>query len=363
MEADDALKSPPPLLERLVLSLIPPAARETVAGDLCELYRSPSHYVASAAAVLPFVVASQIRRNLNLPVLFVQGAIVFLCCEGILNSGRDPATLSHAAALTAAFLSIFLIVGAYRSDGPPAAKRAILEAIAVSASVMTYAFLVISGLRASHHLVTHQIGYTLFSWLILPFGMPVLSGLRAAMIVAREKREHNLAGEMSPRELVLQYAHFESRSGRRNRTDIGFLLAAAAALAGFQLHFAPPFGAFASGIVIVYLVAAAYLSLHGAPRKLPPNADFLSLRTTYRQELARQHQLRSFILWLWPAPVLFIFYGSTPGAFMLASMPMVYATIAAVFLSFLVAAANRERDGHVQELTGLLCRMRERRTL
>ena len=363
METGDALNNPPPLLERLVLCLIPPAARETVAGDLCELYRSPSHYAASAIAILPFVIASQIRRTLNLPVLLVQGAIVFICCEGILNSGRDPAALWHAAALTLTFLAMLLIFAAYRSEGPPSAKRAILEAIAVSAGMMTYALIVISSLRAAHLISTNQIGFTLFSWLILPFGMPVLSGLRAAMIVARERRERSLISEMSPQELVLEYARFERHARRRNRTDIGLLLIAAAALAGFQFHFALPFGALASGIVIVTLVAAAYLALHGAAQALPPNADFLSLRTIYRQELARQHQLRSFILWLWPAPALFALYASAPGAGTVQSMPMVYATIASVFLCFLVAAANRERDGHVQELTGLLGRMRERRTL
>jgi hypothetical protein len=168
---------------------------------------------------------------------------------------------------------------------------------------------------------------------------------------------------MSPHALMQDYARFQHRTRRRNWTDIGLLLVVAAALAGFQLHFALPFGAFASGIVIVTLVAAAYLALHGAPQALPPNADFLSLRTIYRQELARQHQLRSFILWLWPAPALFALYASAPGAGTVQSMPMVYATIASAFLCFLVAAANRERDGHVQELTGLLGRMRERRTL
>src|ERR1700761_5362703 len=59
METEPALKTPPPLLERLVLFFIPPAARETVAGDLCELYRSPLDYAASAARTVPFVLASQ----------------------------------------------------------------------------------------------------------------------------------------------------------------------------------------------------------------------------------------------------------------------------------------------------------------
>lgn len=363
MEAGDALKGPPPLLERIVLFLIPPAARETVAGDLYELYRSPTHYVTSAVRTVPFVVASQIRRNLNLPVLFMQGLIIFACSWGVLMSWGDHAARARAVAFTLAILSALLVVDAYQADRPPSAKWAILETITVAASVMTYSYVTVSALQASHQLGSHQFGFTLFMWLILPFGMPVLSGLRAAMIVARERRDRALASEMSSHELVLQYARFESRARHRNRTDIGLLLVAVTALAGVQYHFALPFGAFASSIGIVYLVAAAYLSLHGAAQKLPPNTDFLSLRTVYRHELARQHQLRSFILWLWPAPVLFAFYASAPGAGTVPSMPMVYATIAAVFLCFMVGAANRERNGHVQELSDVLCRMRERRTL
>jgi hypothetical protein len=363
MEAEHALKAPPPWLERLVLSLIPPAARETVAGDLCELYRSPLNYVVSAARVVPFVMASQVRRNLNVPALLVQGFIVFFCCTSLLITEGDRAAMGHAAALTAAVLSALLIFNAYQGDAPPSAGKTILEAIAVSASIMAYSFAVFYRLQADHHISSAQFGASLYSWLILPFGMPVMAGLRAAMIVAREKRERALAEEMSPSELVSQYARFECRTRRRNRIDIGLLLLAAAALVSSQLFLVLPFGAFAWGIAAVYAVSATYLALHGAAPALPRMADFLSLRNAYQYELGRQHQLRSFILWLWPAPVLLAFYASALSAGRTVSVPSMYAAIATAFLCFLVAAANRERNGQVQELTGLLCRMRERRTL
>ena len=105
------------------------------------------------------------------------------------------------------------------------------------------------------------------------------------MIVARERRERSLISEMSAQELVQEYARFERHDRRRNRADIGLLLIAAAALAGFQFHFALPFGALASGIVIVTLVAAVYLALHGAAQALPPNADFLSLGPSIARSL------------------------------------------------------------------------------
>ena len=362
MEAKHPLKGPPPLLERLVLFLIPPAARETVAGDLCELYQSPEAYMVGAARAVPFVIASQIRRNLNVPALLMQGFIVFSCCTSLLITEGDRSAPGHAAALTVAILSMLLVFNAYQGNEAPPARWAILEAIAVSASVMAYSLVVYSSLRASHLISSDQFSASLYSWLILPFAMPTLAGLRAAMIVTREKWERGLANEMSSQELVTQYAGFERSARHRNRFDIGLLLLVAGAFTCLQVFVALPFGTIASGIVIIYAVSAAYLSLHGATQTLPDKVDFLSLRNIYQYELGRQHQLRSFIMWLWPAPVLFAFHASALSAGVSPSMPMMYAAIATIFLCFLVASANRERKGQVQELGGLLCRMRERRT-
>src|ERR1700751_4905273 len=90
--ANTTAEGPPPLLERAVLLLLPPASRETVGGDLCELYRSPLQYGWQAATALPFVIISQARRNANWPVLGLQGLILYACFHGLLalNGGHGP---------------------------------------------------------------------------------------------------------------------------------------------------------------------------------------------------------------------------------------------------------------------------------
>ena len=70
MEADTL--SPPPWLEAMVRFATPPLAREAVLGDLCETYVSPQRYARDAVGIVPFVIFSQLRRHLNLPVLLVQ---------------------------------------------------------------------------------------------------------------------------------------------------------------------------------------------------------------------------------------------------------------------------------------------------
>jgi len=70
------LSEPPDWLERIVLVAIPPAAREGVAGDLWETYCSPRQYAAEALRTVPFVIASQVRRNLNLPAILLQAALI-----------------------------------------------------------------------------------------------------------------------------------------------------------------------------------------------------------------------------------------------------------------------------------------------
>src|SRR6185503_10675964 len=64
---------PPPLTEKLVRALIPPASREHVVGDLNERYVSPRQYLCDALRALPWLIASRLRRTTH-PIGFVLGA-------------------------------------------------------------------------------------------------------------------------------------------------------------------------------------------------------------------------------------------------------------------------------------------------
>lgn len=346
-----ALRSPPRLLERLVFYAIPPAAREAVAGDLCELYRSPLQYVLSAARTLPFVIASQARRSANPPVLVIQAGIIFLLLGGFSGHARLPA-LAGDAAITLFLIFLLLLASAYRNGAAPSAKWVILEALLVSAAVLGYARGILFDLRASHRLGPDQAAWLLFIWVILPFGMPMVGGLRAAMVLARERWHDPFRPSMSLADVAAAYDDFAARARRRNRIDM-ILLLGLTALSGLALLLFPLHRT-ALGWTILYPVAAVYLFLHGAAQARPHQVDFPSLREIWRREIRRQCQLRSFLLWLLPAPLFPFFSHAAPASAVLAGIGL-------TFLCFLIAAADREQGAHAGALTESLAQMRERR--
>jgi len=346
-----ALTAPPRLLERLVFHLIPPAAREAVAGDLCELYRSPLQYLFCAAGTLPFVIASQIRRTANLPVLVLQGSIILLLLGGFSGHARASA-LAGDAALTFLLLLLSLLVGVYRSSAAPSAKRAILEALIVAAGVLAYARGIMSGLHASHRLGSDQPAWLLFTWLILPFGMPVVGGLRAAMVLARERLHNPFACHMSVTDMANAYDDFAANVRRRNWNDMALLLGLTALAAlGLAFH---AYHRMALGLAVLYPVSAAYLFFHGAAQLRPENADFSALRAICRREIRRQSQLRSFLLWLLPAPFFALLSAERPASALLAGIIL-------ILLCFLIWAGDRERNAHACSLMESLAQTRERR--
>ena len=141
-----ALSGPPAWLERIVLRAIPPAAREAVAGDLWETYCTPRQYASEALRTVPLVITSQMRRNLNLPALMLQAALVFVC-------------LGIWAALL--LLPVLMLRDAYQATARPCPRRAIREAILLSSGVMVLLLLLMSTRFALGSGVDH------FTWLSL----------------------------------------------------------------------------------------------------------------------------------------------------------------------------------------------------
>src|SRR5262245_59276903 len=101
-------EGPPAILERIVLFLIPPAARESVAGELCEMYVSPGQYARAALRAVPFIVLSQVRRHANFPLLALQGLLLFSWFSGMGGS------VVQAGGGTLAILLAFAVREAYR---------------------------------------------------------------------------------------------------------------------------------------------------------------------------------------------------------------------------------------------------------
>jgi hypothetical protein len=343
---------PPALMERVVEFLIPPASREAVAGDLREMYASPRQYGLAALQTLPLIVASQARRNANLPLLGLQGIFLFAC---LVSLGLP---LIEGGWLTLLAVLVLLLRDAYQPVKCPATGVAILQAQAVSMLATLYIFSTTDGSHA------HNSQWSvLFIAGVLPFSMPVMSILRASLILRRERQEYLPDADMALGDMARDYQQFEQRMRRANRLEIAALFLSMAAGAGFMIYFAPSMAMAGWALLCLFALAAARLLLRGTAPALPLGVDFATLRTLYKHELARQNQIRRFMWWLWFAPVLALLVAMI-GRGMRADQPLltVLGTALMVLAGFWIATFNRERGGFVSEKIGVLALMRERRT-
>jgi len=328
------LSTPPDWLERIVLLAIPPAAREAVAGDLWETYRSPRQYAGEALRTVPFVIASQLRRNLNLPAILLQGALIFIFLGG---------------PLTLVLLSILLLRSAYQETMRPCPQQVFRETILVSSGVMALLFLIMSlqapVVRAG---VDHATWFGLF--LDALFLSPFLCLFRAGLILRGDRSKLLAASELPRNELALAYAGFLKSNCRHNLLQAVALAAAAAC--GFFLAW--------NGLVTgLFLLASLYL-LQDCARRPFSHLDFVSLRALYQRELARQQHLRHFLRWLWFTPVLVALHARLAANGLGQPIANFLDCVGVALLCFLVAALDREHGGRVQEQIGLLDRAREK---
>lgn len=336
MEA--AALTPPPWLEKIVLALIPPCAREAVAGDLWETYTSPRQYAAEALHTVPLVVLSQMRRNLNLPTLLLQLSLLCFC-------------LGEGIAL--ALLPVLLLRDAYQASARPCPRRAMRAAILVASAALAF----LQVMSISTDMVIHSgrpAGTSLlFAGLMLS---PLMGLFRTGLIMDGDRRIFAAGHDMSAEELATNYRGFARRARWHNMLEGAGLVVAAA----FTFHYLPTDIGIA--LTSTYLLVAAYLLLEGAPRLLPPRQDFASSRAHFQRELARRQRLRRFLWWLWLAPLLAALHVRAVEGSLAAGnpMPAAFGSVAALLLCFLIAALNREYGGRVQEQVGSLDRIRER---
>ena len=339
MEA--AALTPPPWLERIVLALIPPSAREAVAGDLCETYVAPRQYALEALRTVPQVVLSQTRRNLNIPALLLQFCLIWICLDEV---------------TAAALLPVLMLCDAYQPVTRPCPRRAMRTAILVASAALVF----LQALSMSMDTVFRS-GIDRTTWTTLLFIGPMLSPLmglfRTGLILDSDRHIFAADTQMSVTKLADSYRAF-SRNARWHNMLEGAGLVLAAAVTFWYLP--ADIGIALTGI---FLLAAIYLLLDGAPRAPAARLDFTSLRAHFQRELTRRQHLRRFLWWLWFAPVLTALCVQTTEHAMAAGKPMmaVFATVAAALLCFLIAALNREYGGRVCEQASTLDRMREKR--
>jgi hypothetical protein len=124
----DSLKrsGPSKAAEMVVGTLLPPACREEVLGDLHERYMSPEQYFFDAIRTVPLIILSRIRRTADPQVLLMHAFALYLSFAGaawladraLLDSERGLLCLAMPAAMV--MLGITL-EDAYAKPGPRAA--------------------------------------------------------------------------------------------------------------------------------------------------------------------------------------------------------------------------------------------------
>lgn len=306
--------SPPEIVERTVHLLIPPAVREEVAGDLCERYRSQRQYIMEVTSMLPHIIASQIRRNTNVPLLGVQALLLFFCFGGFVTSA-DAAALDvprwlRAALPTLIALSALLLRDAYRENAEHPAWRAAFDVLIVFLSVVVSQIL-LAALNIAEILNEN--------WILSPrraivagAGLPMLYCLR----LAANYRLPSIGDEMSREDLGRDFQRFERNIRWRNRAiAIGGITAVSTAGPGLFLQAAglpAQIGwavAFAGGLLV-----AGYIFFKSSVKPMPAEMGFTSSLAFYRGELERQSKILRSVWWWYLLSIVPAIVGAAIGA-------------------------------------------------
>jgi hypothetical protein len=313
-------------LEQAAERLIPPAAREAVLGDLRESYARRGDYVREILKAAPYVIASQMMRHLNLPVLMLQGAMIFWFFNG---------------RMVALALPLLVLREAYQPLTRPDPRVAMRGAL-----VLSFASLLV-GLATRMPLIQAL----LYLLLVGPLSF-VLCGLRTGVILGIDRYDTILPGAMPLAALRARHGDFLRRRRRRRWLDIAMLgIAALCWHLLIERSLSVPLSA-------VFLAAALYQfnALFRDVQETPTN--FARLAQHYADEMQDDAQFRRFICWLWVVPGLCLIQtgmisGIAPQA------QIVLQAVLTVLLCFGAGAINREQCGRVREEISLLGVLRE----
>src|SRR5262245_16699718 len=109
---------PPKLIEDIVGKLIPSACREHVLGDLCERYESPIQYILESIQILPFIIASRIRRTFRWELFLSEAFGLYIAFGGASLAGGleyiyDRAAYAALGLVIATALLVLVLCDAY----------------------------------------------------------------------------------------------------------------------------------------------------------------------------------------------------------------------------------------------------------
>ena len=317
--------------ERLAALLIPPGARESVMGDLRESTDNEAELLREVLRAAPYVILSQMRRNLNAPALMLQAGLLFWCFGSLVAGAALP---------------LLLLREAWQPLSRPSHRHALRTAVLVSfADVLLFLVLPLCWPNAAQG---RFIGVVCF-FLGAPLSL-LLCLVRTGLILDGDRRSKWLGSRLSMAEMMLMWREHRRRVIRRNRLEAMLL----ALTAVWLPHLAAGKPA-QTMLAAMFAVAALWLVLD-MPRR-GSRQDFVSLRAAYSRSLMHQQALRGFLWWLWVAPALVAFLAGLSSE----SAPSLILENdkIAVLLCFLATALNREGSGRTREEIVALSRLRE----
>jgi hypothetical protein len=338
------LTAPPLIVEGAVQLLIPPAARETVVGDLREIYRGPAQYAVEALRTVPLVILSCAFRSVNFPLLLLQGALIFFCLEG-LDEHVLPLNQVQIGLGTAAALIAIILRDTYQQAGRPTVRRSIIEAILIAFFMAVFCPEALGLKDAAVGTPDFQLELQLAT--ILPLAVPALGILRTLLIIHGDRDLDDFADSADDEALIRHHRTFVRHLRLCYLGEALGLLLFAAAVQIF-LHVGPWL------LGLYTLVAIFLLTLSRAHPGIAENA--YALRIEYRRQFHQRLQLRRFLSWLWAAPILIVLYEQLirTGLSTNRAVLVTIGSAAVISICFLVSAINRECTGRAQEKIGLL---------
>jgi len=322
---------PPELIERIAGLLIPPACREQVLGDLAERFTSTGQYLADLASLLPYVIASRIRRNWDPNQALIEGFAAFVSYVGALywlqaDRAGMIQWIGFAMALTLALLAL---VDAYARPNATVPAVRVLIACSFCVLILVWALPAYAG-----------------TW--------ALGGLTCTALIAGHRTllpprsVAALAGGMQlsgAEDLLQRIQRFETRVRRRNAREY----VAAAAVIVFFSNFLTQLITPALRVACMLIIAGAlwnivHLRRRGRARSIPNAPTRQALIDFYRSELARQRDLlKNVMAWaLVPMlPGLLTFLGANLAAHPRAWAAMLPLAAISALVFVLIWSANR----------------------
>src|SRR5262249_936562 len=119
------------------------ACREHVLGDLCERYESPIQYILESIQILPFIIASRIRRTFRLELFLSEAFGLYIAFGGAALAGGLEYIYDHAAYLALGIvigtvLSVLVLCDVYANPQDQSSRRLRFEvALAVACTFVS----------------------------------------------------------------------------------------------------------------------------------------------------------------------------------------------------------------------------------